>query len=219
MSEQMSSIEPEWCRASAESELRGQILQVASENDWRQVPAALELATQAHAGQLRLSGRHCAEKTPYIVHPLTVAQHGLALGVREENIVVAALLHDVVEDTSVTLAQLPFGSEIVDMVERLTFVKPADPAAKLAAQERYYGRIGESEAATVVKILDRCHNVSTMAGSFSPAKVERYIAETRRFVVPLCQRLQQSERYGQLAWTVQYQIESLLATAEVLLAK
>lgn len=139
---------------------------------WADTVEALSFARKAHGGQLRKSGE------PYIIHPLTVACHAVALGIHEDPVVAAAILHDVVEDCGVKVEDLPVSADTKDAVRRLTHVK-GDPLAP------YYREIGESRIASLVKLLDRCDNVSTMAGVFSVEKIKQYIEETQQYVLPL----------------------------------
>lgn len=143
--------------------------------EWNDTLSALSFARVAHKDQQRKSGE------PYIVHPLTVAAHATALGIKEDEIVAAAILHDVVEDCGVSIENLPVSVATKDTVRRLTHVKgePLGP---------YYREISESRAASIVKLLDRCDNVSTMAGVFSVEKINQYITETREYVLPLLRK-------------------------------
>ena len=140
--------------------------------EWHDTLKALSFARVAHKDQRRKSGE------PYIIHPLTVASHAVALGIKEDEIVAAAILHDVVEDCGIKVENLPVSASTRDAVRRLTHIKgePLGP---------YYREIGEDRIASIVKLLDRCDNVSTMAGVFSVEKVAQYIGETRQFVLPL----------------------------------
>lgn len=143
--------------------------------EWHDTLAALSFARVAHKDQLRKSGE------PYIIHPLTVASHAVALGLKEDEIVAASILHDVVEDCGVCVENLPVSAGTRDAVRRLTHVK-GEPLVP------YYREISESRTASIVKLLDRCDNVSTMAGVFSVEKVNQYIEETREYVLPLLRR-------------------------------
>lgn len=140
--------------------------------NWHETLSALAFARTAHAGQFRKSGE------PYIVHPLTVANHAIALGIREDAIIAAAILHDVSEDCGTLPGHLPVSEDIRDAVWKLTHVN-GEPI------ESYYRGIRENRIASIVKLLDRCNNVSTMAGVFSTEKVYQYIEETRQHVLPL----------------------------------
>lgn len=115
-------------------------------DEWKALyEKALSTAELAHAGQLDKGGN------PYILHPLAVA--GKVDGPREK---IVALLHDVVEDTTVTLEQLAreFPEEIVEAVDRLT--KKKGPGY---SQEEYLRKIKENEIARKVKLADLEHNM------------------------------------------------------------
>ena len=138
----------------------------------------LAFARKQHEGQLRKSGE------PYIVHPLTMACNALSLGIRDDNVIAAIMLHDVVEDCGVDISELPVNDEIRKTVKLLTFTV-MDGETKETAKARYYNMILQDRAATLVKLIDRCHNVSSMAGTFSKEKLKAYIEETRQYVLPL----------------------------------
>lgn len=132
--------------------------------------AALQFARRMHENQTRKDGK------PYIVHPLTMACHAVALGLRQSDAIIAAcLLHDVVEDCGVLPRDLPVDNYVKNVVALLTHDK-ADPL------DVYYGRIMTDKTACLVKLLDRCDNVSTMSGVFTEKKLLSYIDETRRYV-------------------------------------
>lgn len=165
--------------------------------DWDDATRALSLARKLHANQFRKGGQ------PYIVHPLTIACHAISLGVDSENVLSACLLHDVVEDCGVSVDALPVSRDAKDTVRRLTHVKP-DPL------DSYYRGIAEDSDACLVKLLDRCDNVSTMAGVFSVAKLRSYIEETRTYVVPLLRLLKDMcPEYGDALFVLKYHIQSM----------
>ena len=144
----------------------------------RETIKALTFARARHAGQTRKSGE------PYIVHPLTMACNALSLGIRDDEVIAAILLHDVCEDCDVSPHELPVGERVRHSVELVTF-RAARNETKENALNRYYDLILSDRAAVLTKLIDRCHNISSMAGVFSPEKLEAYIAETRRYVLPL----------------------------------
>lgn len=139
---------------------------------WDDATRALSLARKLHATQHRKGGQ------PYVVHPLTIACHAISLGVDSENVLSACLLHDVVEDCGVSVDALPVSRDAKDTIRRLTHVKP-DPL------DSYYRDIAEDSDACLVKLLDRCDNVSTMSGVFTKSKLLSYIDETRRYAPAL----------------------------------
>lgn len=144
----------------------------ATAKRWTQTLAALRFAREKHKGQTRKTGE------PYIIHPLTMACHAVALGVDEDAAIAAMLYHDVPEDCGVKADDLPASVEVRVAVHRLTHVKgePLEP---------YYRGISEDRIATLVKIFDSCDNLSTMADAFSRAKMIDYIHEKREYVIPL----------------------------------
>ena len=167
--------------------------------NWTDAQNALLFARKAHEGQTRKSGQ------PYIVHPLTVACHAIALGIRNEIIIAGALLHDVPEDCHVEVDDLPVSNpKIKDVVRRLTHVKPTPLAV-------YYAEIAKSPEATIIKLLDRCDNVSTMAGVFSIEKTYDYIQETHEFVMPLYRKAKTDwPEYSDTLFVLKYHILSVV---------
>ncbi len=142
---------------------------------------ALSFAREKHAGQKRKSGE------PYIVHPLTMACNAVSIGIREDRIIAAILLHDVCEDCGVPLSALPVDDTVRHAVDLLTF-RVMEGETKEQAKTRYYNMILQSREATLTKLVDRCHNVSSMAGAFSEEKLLAYIDETRQYVLPLLRK-------------------------------
>lgn len=174
--------------------------------EWSDTLAALSLARVAHKDQKRKSGE------PYIIHPLTVASHAVALGIKEDAIIAAAILHDVVEDCNIAIENLPVSDGTKDAVHRLTHIKgePLGP---------YYREIGESRVASIVKLLDRCDNVSTMAGVFSVEKIKQYIEETREYILPLLRKAKDQWPCDSSAlFVLKYHIVSVIDGLEVCLS-
>jgi len=103
--------------------------------------------------------------------------------------------------------------------ECLQGVRIAEGKTKEQAKNEYYDKIKENGKACVVKLIDRCNNVSTMAGSFSRKKLVEYILETEEYVLPLADVLKNNfPEYGNLAFLVKYQIISILETVKYLVA-
>jgi (p)ppGpp synthase/HD superfamily hydrolase len=109
---------------------------------------ALQLATKAHAGQFRRDG-----VTPYINHPIAVAEK---LKDEREEVIAAAALHDIQEETNITSADLyreGFPQEVIEAVELLTKWEGIDYTF-------YLSRLKYNEIARKVKIADMLHNLS-----------------------------------------------------------
>ncbi|MBX6354869.1 MAG: bifunctional (p)ppGpp synthetase/guanosine-3',5'-bis(diphosphate) 3'-pyrophosphohydrolase [Micromonosporaceae bacterium] len=146
---------------------------------------AYRIAESKHRGQLRKSGE------PYITHPLAVAQILAELGM-DTTTLVAALLHDTVEDTSYTLQELrrDFGPEVAHLVDGVT-----------KFDKMFYGQDAEAETirkmivaagrdvrVLVIKLADRLHNMRTLDAR-SHASRQRIARATQDVLVPLCDRL------------------------------
>lgn len=144
-----------------------------------------QIAESMHAGQYRKSGE------PYITHPLAVAEICAGLGM-DTTTLVAALLHDTVEDTTYDLPTLAadFGDEVAHLVDGVT-----------KFDKTFYGKAAEAETirkmiiaaakdvrVLVIKLADRLHNMRTL-GVRSPASRARIAKATLDVLVPLCDRL------------------------------
>ena len=153
--------------------------------DLRPVLRAYEIAQQAHDGQFRRSG------DPYITHPLAVTTILAELGM-DTTTLVAALLHDTVEDTSTTLEQVrtEFGDDVahlVDGVTKLDKVKFGD-AAEAETIRKMVVAMARDPRVLVIKLADRLHNMRTLR-FLPPHKQERKARETLEIYAPLAHRL------------------------------
>ena len=165
---------------------------------------ALTFSREKHQGQLRKSGE------PYIVHPLTMACDAMSMGIKDDNIIATILLHDVCEDCGVSLQELPVNNVVRRGVQLMTFTV-LDGETKEIAKTRYYNMLIQSKEAVITKLIDRCHNVSSMAGTFSIEKLKSYIDETRTYVLPLLRQAkdhfpEESDRL----FTLKYHITSVV---------
>lgn len=142
---------------------------------------ALVYAIEKHRGQKRKEG------IPYITHPMAMACDAIAMGIEEDNIIGTILLHDVCEDCGVKKDQLPVNECIKRAVALLTF-NAKFKGSKEKAKQEYYSGILTNREATIVKLIDRCHNVSSMSRAFSGEKLKEYIDETRKYTLPLLSR-------------------------------
>ena len=146
---------------------------------------AYNTAEHYHRGQLRKSG------DPYITHPLAVTTILAELGMTEPTLV-AALLHDTVEDTSYTMEQLTadFGSEVallVDGVTKLDKVTYGD-SAKAETLRKMVIAMSRDIRVLVIKLADRLHNMRTLS-FLRPDKQYRIANETLEIFAPLAHRL------------------------------
>ncbi len=152
-----------------------------------EIRRAYQLAEQAHAGQVRRSGE------PYVTHPLAVAQILADYGLDRDTIV-AALLHDTVEDTSVSLGQLEqdFGTvvaQLIDGVTKLDRIKFASrEEAQAATIRKMVIAMAQDVRVLLIKLADRLHNLRTI-GALDEEKRRRVAAETIEIYAPLAHRL------------------------------
>jgi GTP pyrophosphokinase len=157
-----------------------------TEEDRRQIREAYELAVQAHAQQRRKSGE------PYILHPIAVATicaDEIGLGATA---VVCALLHDVVEDTTISLQDIEkrFGSRIAKIVDGLTKLDGAYNCDSPQAEnfKKVLFTLVEDVRVVLIKMADRLHNMRTL-GSMPQHKQLKIAAETSYIYAPLAHRL------------------------------
>jgi GTP diphosphokinase / guanosine-3',5'-bis(diphosphate) 3'-diphosphatase len=146
---------------------------------------SFNIADNMHRGQTRKSG------DPYITHPLAVAQICAELGM-DTTTLVAALLHDTVEDTSYTLEALTgdFGPEVAHLVDGVTKFDKAfyGKAAEAETIRKMIVAAGKDVRVLVIKLADRLHNMRTLDAR-SPASRARIATATLDVLVPLCDRL------------------------------
>ena len=173
---------------------------------------ALSFAREKHKGQFRKSGE------PYIIHPLMMACNAVSIGIREDSVVATILLHDVCEDCDIRVSELPVNDTIKQAVSLMTF-HVMEGETKEIAKNRYYNMLLHSREATLTKLLDRCHNVSSMAGTFSVEKLESYIEETRQYVLPLLRRAKDAfPEDSNEFFVLKYHIVSVIDSIEAAMA-
>ncbi len=149
------------------------------------IERAYRVAEHYHEGQKRKSG------DPYITHPLAVATILAELGMTEP-VIVAALLHDTVEDTPYTLDQLreDFSEEVAHMVDGVTKLDKLSygETAKAETIRKMIIATSEEVRVLVIKLADRLHNMRTI-GFLRPDKQVRIATETLNIFAPLAHRL------------------------------
>ncbi|CAA6820665.1 MAG: GTP pyrophosphokinase (EC, (p)ppGpp synthetase II / Guanosine-3',5'-bis(diphosphate) 3'-pyrophosphohydrolase (EC [uncultured Thiotrichaceae bacterium] len=158
-----------------------------SDDDVKKVYDAFMLAAEAHDGIRRKSGE------PYITHPIEVARI-LADMHLDADTVCAALLHDVIEDTTYTYDDIVahFGSTVGHLVEGVTKLSQEKyknkQEAGIASFQKMMHAMIEDYRVILIKLADRLHNVRTL-GSMPPAKQRRIAKETLDIHVPLARRM------------------------------
>lgn len=173
--------------------------------DFPESGKALSFAKKMHEGQYR---KPTELNIPYINHPLTMACHAIAMGLEEDILLAALLLHDVCEDCGVSPTELPVSSEVQEIVALVTKPKHG------FSESKYYAAIMNNPKAALVKCIDRCNNLSGMAAGFSDERIQDYIDETKKYYPELLRAVKEQPEYNNAAWLLQYQIKSLLLAAK-----
>jgi GTP diphosphokinase / guanosine-3',5'-bis(diphosphate) 3'-diphosphatase len=162
--------------------------QTLSREDKQLIRKAFDLAADAHKDQRRKSGE------PYIFHPIAVAKivaNDIGLGPKS---IAAALLHDVVEDTSYTLGDIEqmFGETIAKIVNGLTKIAHLKKDQNISVQSENFRKmlltLNDDVRVILIKIADRLHNMSTMQ-SMPADKQVKIASETLYIYAPLAHRL------------------------------
>ncbi|SDB62688.1 helix-turn-helix domain-containing protein [Butyrivibrio sp. INlla16] len=165
---------------------------------------AVDYAIKAHEGQSR---KHSS--IPYIYHPLNLACHALSMGIVDDAVIAACLLHDVIEDCSVKLDDLPVDDEIKGLVSLLSCEKTNDQNRKEIISS-YYEAISGNPKASLIKCMDRCNNLTTMPWGLSRDRIYRMIKETEEYYPVLLKTIKDTTEYNNAAWLLKYQMESML---------
>lgn len=165
---------------------------------------AYDVALAAHNGQSRASGES------YIVHPLAVA--GILAELRlDPATIAAALLHDVVEDTTYTIEMLreQFGDEVAELVDGVTKLEQIDqlsrshgnlPDEKAESLRKMFLAMVDDVRVVLIKLADRLHNMRTL-GALPEHKRKRIARETLEIFAPLANRLG--------IWQIKWELEDL----------
>ena len=155
--------------------------------DLPRIEAAYELAKKAHEGQVRSSGDQ------YISHPIAVAVILVGLGMDSDTII-GALLHDVVEDTSVTLEDIEklFGADVAELVDGVTKLANIPYSSRAEQQAENVRKMllamAKDVRVVIIKLADRLHNMRTLDFRI-PEKQRVKSLETMEIYAPLAHRL------------------------------
>ncbi|MEY4753233.1 MAG: hypothetical protein RJA44_908 [Pseudomonadota bacterium] len=171
-------------------------LDYLDEADVKRVREAYKFADEAHLGQFRASGE------PYITHPIAVA--GLCADWKlDVQAIMAALMHDAMEDCGVTKAELVerFGSATAELVDGLTKLDKLQFSTKEESQAESFRKMLLAMARDVrvilIKLADRMHNMRTM-DAMAPHKRARIARETLDIYAPIAHRLGLNQSYREL---------------------
>lgn len=194
-----------------------------NDDDAARVRLALAFACEKHVGQTRKTGE------PFVAHPITVAYY-LAEYQLDADAIIAALLHDVAEDTIASVADIAilFGEGVGRIVDGLTKVEEAKDENKRrglkhsATLSKLFTTMIEDERVALIKIFDRLHNLRTIHG-MPPHKQKQKATETLEIYAKIAYHLGMWEIYNELTAlavaTIDHRayeaIEETLATRDV----
>lgn len=176
-----------------------------SRSDIDLIRRAYDLAAVAHADQERASGE------PYIVHSLAVARRLAELHL-DPAAIAAGLLHDVVEDTIVTIEDLcqDFGGEVAKLVDGVTKLEQIDQLSQMSGRTLEYEEaeslrkmflaMVDDVRVVLIKLADRLHNMHTLA-ALPPSRRRKFARETLDIFAPLASRLG--------IWQIKWELEDL----------
>ncbi|KKP96840.1 MAG: GTP pyrophosphokinase [Candidatus Nomurabacteria bacterium GW2011_GWD2_36_14] len=159
------------------------------------IQRAYDFAKKAHSGQLRKSGE------PYFNHVFATAKNLAELGMKAKTIS-AGLLHDVIEDTSITEEDIKkeFGEEILSLISGVTklgTVRYKGIERKVENLRRFFVSMAEDLRVLTIKLADRLHNIETLE-HIRPDKQKRIALETLEIYAPLADRLSMGRLKGRL---------------------
>ena len=155
--------------------------------DFALIDKAVDYANKKHAAQKRKDG------SPYIIHPLAVAQIVTEMGL-DMDAILGALLHDCIEDTDASHEEIEklFGPTVAELVEGVTKLTRADFSSREQAQmenlRKMFMAMSKDIRVVLIKIADRLHNIRTMQYQ-SPEKQIAKCQETMDIYAPLAHRL------------------------------
>ncbi len=179
-----------------ESLLSIKLSQYLKNKDIEKIWAAYRFSDQAHEGQMRKSGE------PYISHPVAVACQLADLHLDVPTII-AALLHDVVEDTKITKQQVAeqFGNQVAELVDGLSKLEKIEFQSATEAQAENFRKMllamSQDVRVILVKLADRLHNMQTL-DVMKPDKRRRIAKETLEIYAPIANRLGLNAIYQEL---------------------
>src|SRR5690554_4959666 len=175
--------------------LSGQLSTYLSSDQVNAVRRAYYYAEQAHDGQLRSSGEH------YVTHPLAVATILADMHMDHQSLM-AAMLHDVIEDTGIPKEALvaQFGDSVAELVDGVSKLTQMKFGTKAEAQAENFQKMAMAMARDIrvilVKLADRLHNMRTL-GALNAEKRRRIAKETLEIYAPIANRLGMNRIYAE----------------------
>ena len=178
-----------------------------------QTLAVLDLLRQAHGAQERRSRNGFT--TTYMVHPLTMACHALAMGLKDDDIIAACLAHDMVEDSDMEPGDLPVSDRVREAVRLVSYNTYDETRPDL--DDIYFAGIRKNPLACLIKCLDRINNIAGMADCFTRKRMISYAAQTDRYYPDILEVVRKVPEWNDAWWLMRYQLMTMLETCKRLL--
>ena len=178
-----------------------------------QTLAVLDMLRKAHGAQERES--RYGFSTSYMVHPLTMACHALAMGIRDDDVIAACLAHDMVEDSGIRLSELPVGDRVREVVKLVSYNTYDESRPDL--DDIYFANIRKNPMACLIKCLDRCNNMAGMADCFTRERMIRYTVLTDTYYPAILDVIKKVPEWNDAWWLLRYQLMTMTETFKRLL--
>lgn len=168
----------------------------------------LDVARSVHGKKPRRS--KTGFDTVYTVHPLTMACHALAMGLHDDDVIAAALAHDIVEESDMQVSDLPANERVREAVRVVS--KNLYGHSGPDWEKAYFEEIEKNPLACLIKCLDRVNNLSGMADAFDRAGMVKYTKETDQYYPALLKVVKKVPEWSNAWWLLRYQMTALLET-------
>lgn len=159
-----------------------------------------------------MGGSENRAEASYTVHPLMMCCQAHAMKISDDAVLATILLHDICSDLDIDADGIPFSDEVRHSVGILT------KAPNVEWDDAFYNTLKSDRNAALVKVIERCNNLSLASLSFGRQQLEDYVKETEKYIIPLIDELR--HEYAELSDTVfilDYQILSDIETIKALL--
>ena len=191
-----------------ENEIYNYLVKEFISNDKQELIRAINLAIKYHEGQERVGGQ------PYIIHPLWITWYAYLLGISDDNILEALLLHDVIEDCDVEIEDLKVNKIVEKTLLAVTHVRNKE-MTRAESRKMYFDNLSNDKNAVLVKAFDRYHNVMSMAGNLSKKSIKRNIKETREVLFPIIEKAKEKwPEYKNIFTILKINIQSVIEAIE-----
>lgn len=173
----------------------------------------LELSKRALPLMMRLHDKQIRhDNVPYVTHPLMMAVHAFSLGITEDEIIASILLHGVWENCGIKPEELNISLNSRVLNTLCMLCRSAGPEeTERETKKKFYERIAENSDAAIIKLIDQCNKISTIALGLPKEKVGPYIEDIETYTLSLLNTVEQMYLdYNTPVFALKYQILSLI---------